>query len=294
MSSLSFTPSPSHDKRKKKGQGKTVALNSKSTIAKKKLTPCFRFNIAGPSIQALPDFLKQRNYKKIESNQDTVFQKAFNTNLPFFQWMPQHPEHMISLGQLMALQRVSHWVDSYAVPAEVESFGPTPEKHILVDIGGGFGQQAIAFRDKYPEIPGRIVVQDIPETLAGATPVPGIELVAHDFFQPQPVQGAKFYYLRHVLHNWPDDKCVEILKAIVPAMGPLSCVVVDEMVLPDRGVPWQTAYLDIAMMISMGGTERTRREYEGLLDRAGLRLTHVHQYDATMLSAIFAVPKGEV
>ena len=198
---------------------------------------------------------------------------------------------MISLGQLMALQRVDHWVDSYPVEKEVESFAPSPEKHILVDVGGGFGQQAIAFRNRYPNIPGRIVVQDIPETLAGATPVPGIEFAAHDFFQPQPVRGAKFYYLRHVLHNWPDEKCVEILKATIGALGTDSSIVIDEVVLPDMGVPWQAAYLDMTMMISLGGIERTRKEYENLLDQAGLRITNVHQYDAKMQSVIFAVPQ---
>lgn len=40
--------------------------------------------------------------------------------------------------------------------------------------------------------------------------VEGVEMMAHDFFTPQPVQNAKYYYLRTVLHDWADDKAVPI------------------------------------------------------------------------------------
>ncbi|KAK4679817.1 hypothetical protein QC764_207430 [Podospora pseudoanserina] len=252
---------------------------------------CQLFDIPGPCTQAMPDFLAETKYENITSNKQTVFQKAFNTDLTLFEWMPQHPKHMKSLGHLMALERPVHWVDKYPVEERLGSLATKPDEAVLVDIGGGFGQQAIAFKAKFPNLPGRVIVQDIPQTLAGARPVPGIEFVEHDFFGPQTVKGAKLYYLRHVLHDWPDKESLQILKNIIPAMGPDSCLIIDDVVLPEMGVPWQSAYMDLIMMNSLGGVERTKPEWEALLSEAGLKIVEIHQYDSKMQSIIVTVPK---
>lgn len=246
--------------------------------------------MTGPATQALPEFLAETKYQNITSKYKTVFQKAFNTDLSMFEWMPQHPEHMKSLGQLMALDRPTHWVDTYPIE-NLGSLTASPDKPVLVDIGGGFGQQAIAFRNKFPHLAGRIVVQDIPSTLAGAQPTPGIEFVHHDFFGPQSIKGAKLYYLRHVLHDWPDAECIRILRNVIPVMGPDSCLIIDEVVLPETAVPWQAAFMDLLMMNNLAGVERTRAEWESLMEQAGLKIVEVHQYDPKMQSVIVTVPK---
>ncbi|KAK8043794.1 hypothetical protein PG994_012632 [Apiospora phragmitis] len=53
-------------------------------------------------------------------------------------------------------------------------------------------------QDVGPDRPGRVINQDLPGTVARALPTPGVENMAHDFFEPQPVRGAKFYYMRGV------------------------------------------------------------------------------------------------
>lgn len=52
-----------------------------------------------------------------------------------------------------------------------------------------------------------------------------------DFFTPQPVT-ADVYYLRWILHNWPDKYCVEILRNLRPALKPGAMIVIHEQVLP--------------------------------------------------------------
>ena len=242
-------------------------------------------------ISAFEAFLKERNYTDITSNTDTVFQKAFNTSLPAFEWMAQQPELAKALGQAMAIQRKESWVDSYPVEEEVSSFTVTSDNALLVDVGGGFGQQAIAFKNRFPNLQGRIIVEDIPATLAAAKPVEGIEFLGHDFFTPQPIKGAKFYYLRHILHDWPTDECIKILKNLVPALGPDSRLLIDDIVLPDTNVPWQAAYLDVLMLISLGGMERTREEWEDLFDQAGLKIERLVKYDPKFTSIITVMPK---
>ncbi|RMJ28749.1 o-methyltransferase [Aspergillus sp. HF37] len=248
------------------------------------------FDISGPCTQSLPDYLAERRYQNIASTKDCVFQKAFNTDMALFDWMSHHPKHLQSLGHLMALQRPAVWVDHFPVLEELGNF-PAADKTLMVDIGGGFGQQSKALRAKLPDTPGRIFVQDIAQTLDAAAPAEGIQFVEHDFFEPQPVQGAKFYYLRHVLHDWPDEQCVRILRQLVPALGPHSRILIDEVVIPAAGVPWQAAFMDLLMMDSLGGIERTRAEWDKLMEQAGLKILHTYLYGDKGQVIMVVVPK---
>ena len=40
-----------------------------------------------------------------------------------------------------------------------------PERALFVDVGGGYGTQAIAFQKKWPHLPGRVIIEDLPETV---------------------------------------------------------------------------------------------------------------------------------
>ncbi|KAL4898962.1 hypothetical protein BDW74DRAFT_171875 [Aspergillus multicolor] len=248
------------------------------------------FDVSGPCTQILPTYLAETGYKEIVSNKACPFQKAFHTEQTMFEWMAQHPKHMKSLGHLMALQRSAMWVDHFPVLEQVGDFG-RPESTLLVDIGGGFGQASKALRAKFPDLQGKVIVQDIPQTLAGAEPADGVEFAAHDFFTTQPVRGARFYYLRHVLHDWPDEQSVQILKQIIPAMGPDSRILIDEVVIPVTGVPWQAAFMDLLMMDSFASIERTMGEWEALMSRAGLRIIERYPYDGKEQAILVVVPK---
>jgi demethylsterigmatocystin 6-O-methyltransferase len=243
-----------------------------------------------PVAQILPQYLKDHKYQNMDNNKDLPFHKALGTDLTPFEYLTTDPEQMKALGHVMVLDAVQSWVSSYPVESEVGGFKPSNDSALLVDIGGGFGQHSVFFKEKFPQLPGRIVVQDIPSTLAhlplgNST---GIEFQEYDFFTPQPIRGAKFYYLRHILHDWPDEDCIRILKSTIPAMGADSLILIDEVVLPETKVPWQVSAMVMSMMACLGGTERTKEEWESLLDRAGLKLTHVVRYDEVKFHSIVA------
>jgi demethylsterigmatocystin 6-O-methyltransferase len=52
---------------------------------------------------------------------------------------------------------------------------------------------------------------------------------------------AKFYNLSAVLHDFPDAKCQEILRNILPAMGDDSAILIDEMVFLESNLQWAAA-----------------------------------------------------
>lgn len=58
-----------------------------------------------------------------------------------------------------------------------------------------------------------------------------------------------------------------------------SRVLIDEVVLPETNVPWQSAMADLAMMILLGGRERTQKQWAALAEQAGLRIAYIHAYN---------------
>lgn len=90
----------------------------------------------------------------------------------------------------MTAQRVGMptWLDVYPVKDETSTWDP--QKPVLVDVGGGFGHQCAALQAQYPDLKGEIVLQDLPQTLAHAMPLPNVKVMEHDFFKPQPVKGS--------------------------------------------------------------------------------------------------------
>lgn len=272
-----------------------------NTLTKTLAQPGYRggiyhfFDNCGPVFQALPAFLAKTKYQDITDADHTAFQEAFPTDLPAFMWLPSQPERFGPLQQVMTVQGAMGvpWFTVFPFERELEGFDG---QCVLVDVGGGFGHQCTALLNAFPQLKDKLVLQDLPQTLAqlppGITIPGGIEAVGHDFFQEQPVKGARFYYLRQVLHDWPDEKCIAILKQLVTASGPQSQILIDEMVLPDTGVTWEAATIDLTMMSSLGSRERTIKEWTNLLDQASLKIQEVYTYlPRRQDSIIQAVPK---
>lgn len=165
------------------------------------------------------------------------------------------------------------WFNLFPVTEKLQMESPNPDSVLLVDIGGGQGQDLLAFRSAFPDLPGRLILQDLPHVIADAEIPDGvIESQGYDFFTEQPVKGARGYMLRTVLHDWPDNEVVKILSRVREAMSEESVLLIVEKVIPETGGGLMAAIGDLSMMVSFAGAERTERQYAELLVRAGLRL----------------------
>ena len=79
--------------------------------------------------------------------------------------------------------------------------------------------------------------------------------------------------MHSVLHDWPDERCLIILKNLKDAMQPgYSKILVCEAVLPDVGASWQHTSLDLFMMALASSQERTETQWRKLFHAAGLRV----------------------
>jgi demethylsterigmatocystin 6-O-methyltransferase len=101
--------------------------------------------------------------------------------------------------------------------------------------------------------------------------------------------GAKFYYLRAVLHGHSDDKAILILKNIMAAMDPDSLILLDEMVLLNQNVDWFATQTDLTMLAALGSMERTEAQWYRLLEIVGLKVqgicTYTHAFRLSVIAA---------
>jgi hypothetical protein len=99
--------------------------------------------------------------------------------------------------------------------------------------------------------------------------------VAGDFFSAVP-SGADVYILKRVIHDWNNERAIEILTKCREAMARGVRVLIAENIMRagDAADPWKS--IDAVMLVVTGGTERTEQEYVALPAEAGLRLDRVH------------------
>ncbi|KAH0158917.1 O-methyltransferase, partial [Aureobasidium melanogenum] len=244
------------------------------------------FDYVGPAVTQMPDFLKQTGYKELESATKTALSAAWNHDMPPFVHYQTKPELFAHFNRFMSVQRLGMptWLDVYPYQ-ELANNTPSGEP-LFVDVGGGFGHQSIALRERIPDAPGRIIVQDIPITLEHAISHPGVEHMVQDFFQPQQIQGATAYYMRNIIHDYPEEKALQILCNTRDALGPNSVILIDDMFLENKGVHWQAAQIDITMMTCLSSLERTREQWTDLIAKAGLKISNVYTYTESLKDSI--------
>lgn len=95
--------------------------------------------------------------------------------------------------------------------------------------------------------------------------------------------------MRRVLHDWPDDLCVKILKNLGAAMDSQSYILINEVVLPNVNAHWHAAMQDISMGILLGGKERSKAQWEKLVVQAGLEIAEIHTQDISSYQSIIAL-----
>ncbi|KAF8066927.1 O-methyltransferase [Lyophyllum atratum] len=219
-----------------------------------------------------------------------------------------------------------------------------PRGSVIVDVGGGIGSTSMllanAFARSTPstadeELGFKFVIQDrevvvemgekawrakCPELLDSGM----ARFQVHDFFTAQPIKDAAVFFLRVILHDWPDAQARLILLRLREAATPdtklvladfvlpLACVDVDapgdgegvlegvegaeSMLAPapllaNLGKASANAYwMDLTMQVTFNAQERTLRETAALALSAGWKVIRVTRAPGSLFGHIVAVP----
>lgn len=150
----------------------------------------------------------------------------------------------------------------------------------VVDVGGGTGALLGALLQLHPTLSGILadqaeVVKSTKTSQLHESIGKRFESVATNFFESVP-SACDAYILKSVLHDWADEDCRRILRAIAKAMHPSSKLFIVERLIPDTPeADPSTIWLDLHMLCITGGKERTQREYAEILSSSGFSLARV-------------------
>ena len=222
------------------------------------------------------------------------FRYAHNV-MHFFEYFDKSPEQRKYLADYRAIRRVelATWFETLPMVRTLCPGTKTDKDSVLlVDVGGSWGHELAAFKQAYPNVHGRLILQDLSKVIEKVQqegPRPNVECMTYDFSTAQPIQGKSFlpttwavtdlklgaraYYFRNFCHNWQDSICEKILIKTAKSMERgYSRILIDEYVLPDTGAPVRGSSMNFLMMMFSSGIKRTKRQWKALLNRCGLEI----------------------
>jgi hypothetical protein len=188
-----------------------------------------------------------------------------------FDYASQYPEEMEIFADAM---------DGYAalVSAAVLEAYDFSSIRTLAEIGGTLLLTSVLV--KYPAMRG--ILFDLPEVVESVSSFlrnygveDRVELKGGDLFEAIP-EGADAYLLQNILHWRSDEDCLRIMKTVHAAARPGAQLLLVEAIVEAPNEPQFAKTLDIALLVlSHGGKERTRAEWNKLLSAAGFRVSGI-------------------
>jgi hypothetical protein len=199
-----------------------------------------------------------------------AFDKLYG--MPVFDFLQNHPEQAKIFDEAMV------GVHGRETAAMLDAYDFSGIR-VLADIGGGNGSVLTAILRRHPAMRGILfdlpsVIERAKANLQAADLGQRCQAVGGSFFEAVPV-GADAYLLRHIIHDWDDEKATRILQNVNRAMNKDGRLLIIESVIPPGNDPFPAKLLDLAMLVIPGGQERTEEEYRTLYGGAGFRLTRI-------------------
>jgi O-methyltransferase domain/Dimerisation domain len=190
---------------------------------------------------------------------------------PIFEYLAERPEQAALFDAAMTS------IHGRETPAMLAAYDFAP-LGTLADLGGGNGSVLVAILQKHPQLRGILfdlanVVARAEKNIAAAGLTNRCQAVAGSFFKDAPAAAA--YIMRHIIHDWDDERALTILGNIhraAPAGAKL--LLVESVIRPGNDFDF-AKLLDLTMLVIPGGQERTADEYRRLLSAGGFELQRI-------------------
>ncbi|XP_070799420.1 acetylserotonin O-methyltransferase-like [Pituophis catenifer annectens] len=220
----------------------------------------FHSEVLYPSMQYLPDAV--RNGKnQISSIYGSPSNKTFEVFYRSKEELQSFSNFMNELWPLLG--------------REVLSAFDLSQFQLVCDLGGNTGSLAKILISLYPNC--TVTIFDLPEVVEVSknhclsSEESRIIFHAGDFFKDS-IPEADLYILAKTLHNWSDERCLQLLHKVYQACKPGGGVLIVEMLLDeDKGGPSIAHFYSLLMLLFTEGKERSATEFNVLLCKAGFQ-----------------------
>ena len=134
----------------------------------------------------------------------TAFERVYGK--PIFEYLGEHPDKARIFDAAMVGihgRESDDILDAYDFSS----------MRVVADLGGGNGSQIINLLKRYPNLKGILfdlphVIERAKKQIESAGLTDRCELVGGDFFDAVP-NGADAYMMRHIIHDWDDEKSLK-------------------------------------------------------------------------------------
>jgi O-methyltransferase domain len=222
----------------------------------------------------IPDPFHFRVYADLDESLKTGRACGEKTvGMPVFEYFAKNPGYSEIFNRAMTM------LSAAVIPAAIEAYDFSGIG-VLVDVAGGHGEVLMSILKAHPRMRGILV--DLDHVIAGARPrltaagvADRVETVAGDFFKAVPA-GGDAYIMKHIIHDWDDERAALILRNIHTALAARGgkVILLEAVIQPDNE-PGLGKVMDLEMMALPGGRERTAEEFRALFDRAGFTMTSI-------------------
>jgi hypothetical protein len=148
-----------------------------------------------PSLTKLPEYLAKTGWKNPSDTANTAFHWGHGTKKSMFDYCAQDVNLLRHFnGALATMEDMNVYKAILETPWPAILGQVPPHGVALVDVGGANGHVLHQILNKHPELTGRFVLQDLPDTVEKVPRDlnPRIEVMSHDFFTPQPIKGLLY------------------------------------------------------------------------------------------------------
>jgi 2-polyprenyl-6-methoxyphenol hydroxylase-like FAD-dependent oxidoreductase len=253
-------------------------------------------NYSVPSAYHFPDATQK--WGETEKKNETAFNIAMDVEMPFFGYLKENAKMNTMFSSYMRNVASSEATSFKHIVAGFD-WGSLAVGATVVDVGGSGGHGSRALANAFPGL--NFIVQDLPDTIENARVALAdssdfhddrVRFMSHDFFTPQPVTNADVYFLRMIIHDWPDGSAVTILSHIRDAMKkPGARIIVMDTILPEPGSisllqERQLRVRDLTMMQVFNAKEREFETWKDLVERVGLKILNVQQPEGSNMGLL--------
>ena len=240
--------------------------------------------IADKTAVALPDLIK------FGMKNGNGFEQAMGSSLFDYMQKEENKEYATIFNNSM----ISH--SNYMISLMGTNIDFTRFNRI-VDIAGGLGTVLAAVLERSPNSHGFLF--DLPQVIEHAKtvhpnefeqkqiPSNRYDFVSGDMFKSETIPKADAYMLKFIIHDWNDERAIEILQSIRSANQSetgktIGVFIIEMVILSNNRDNWQAHAMDLEMLTNLDAKERTLTQYKHLLEQSGYQIKQLYKTNSYM------------
>lgn len=152
-------------------------------------------------LNAYPGYFQQDGFQNPPSSKNAPITYAERKkDMTIFDILEQDPTRLEYFHTSMAMVNAMSSGEA-AKTYPFDKLEPNSDGIVYVDVGGGKGQTVKLVKEVYPQLKGKVVVEDLPEVVSEGLMLPESEMIARPYNflkEEQPVKGTSTYRCRMV------------------------------------------------------------------------------------------------